>query len=279
MVGLTLGVPTVVPRSVQAAEEAAAAPDLTEVKALYEEGKAKFDTYDYAGAVEAWTQVYAKLGDSPTERQIRNDVIYNIATAQERAFDVDHDPAHLRQAVGLLRKYVSEYKALYEATPEGRAEVAAVEARIAELEAKIAAAESGAAPTTAAPATTPQPSPRAEAAAKKRALKDILRTDPDIAPRYRAGKAMVVGGAVTLSIGGVMLLGALSGIGTELQREGKTAMIVTGAVGGALAVSGAVLLGFGVPKRRRAIEDARSRVTVLPSAGPRGASLGVQLRF
>lgn len=261
-----------------------AAPDLTEVRDLYERGKAKFDTFDYKGAVELWTLVYSKLGDSAVERQIRNDVIYNIAMAQERGFELDNDITHLRQAVALLRKYVDEYKTLYQATPEGRKEVAGVEARIAELEQQItrATGESPPAPEeleadTLEPAE-PVPPP---VVPKSVQVREILRKDPVIGRQYKMGRNMVVAGAVTMGIGGALFLTFIGWRATValIDQPVGVGEIVIASVGGSLVVTGAVLLGVGVPTRRKAIRTAESRVVWAPTFGPHGGGMTAAMRF
>lgn len=266
------------------ASEPEAAPDLSEVRDLYERGKAKFDLFDYEGAVELWTLVYSKLGETAVERQIRNDVIYNIAMAQERAFELDHDVTHLRQAVALLRKYVDEYKTLYQATPEGRKEVAGVEARIAELDQRIAEATGEAPPPTTATEFEPsEPSepPPPQTVPKRVQVREILRNDPEIAPKYKAGKNMVVAGAVTMGVGGVLLISFVSWRTTValIDQPVGTGEIVLASIAGGLIVTGAVLLGVGVPTRRKAIRAAESRVVWAPTFGPRGGGFTAGMRF
>lgn len=284
-----LAVPVGVARAESSAEAPeAAAPDLTEVKSIYDRGKAKFDTFDYGGAVELWTQAYALLGDTAEERQIKNALVYNIATAQERAYEIEHDVARLRQATALLRKYVEEYKALYQATPEGRAEVQRVETRIAELELRIGQAESEGAPPAAATEAEPAtPAPRRTNLERERklAVRELLRNDPDIAPRYRAGRGMIIGGSVALGVGAVMFLGFISAVATypgdydDLSRWRRNAWIGVGTVSSALVVGGAVLLGLGIPMRQRASRDANAKVAWTPVLTPTGAGMRFVARF
>jgi len=258
-------------------ESAAAEPDLSEVRDLYEQGKAKFDTFDYAGAVEVWTRVYAKLGDSPREQQIRNDVVYNIAMAQEKAFDLDHDVAHLRQATQLLRKYVEDYKTLHQATPQGRQEVERVEARIAELDQKIAGS-SGTPDTTPDPAIEPIPPPPPPPQNKQAMVKDLLRNDPEIHRQYSAGRNMIVAGAVSVAIGGVLLISLVS-LSSQYHSGWRTPYIAVGSIGGALAVTGAVLIGIGVPTKNKAVRAARARVGAAPVFSRQFAGAAMTYRF
>ncbi|MCA9707381.1 MAG: hypothetical protein KDK70_16120, partial [Myxococcales bacterium] len=145
---LSLALPTglcVCPPTAQAAwapaPEPAEDPAVDEARKLYDEGKARFDTFDYEGAVQLWTQAYAKLPEDAAG--IRNSMVYNIATAQEKAFELDSDVQHLRQAQMLLESYIDNFKALYPRNPETKAEVDKAEDRIASLKERIADAEKG----------------------------------------------------------------------------------------------------------------------------------------
>ena len=137
---LALAAPAGVVMAPVTAHAAAMAPAedaaLAESRALYDEGKARFDTFDYEGAVDLWTKAYAKLPED--NAGVRNAMVYNIATAQEKAYDVDKDLQHLRQAVLLLQSYIKNYKAIYKRTPETEAEVQKAENRIAALQERIA---------------------------------------------------------------------------------------------------------------------------------------------
>jgi hypothetical protein len=270
-----LGLVTVL-ASAQPAEAAAAmaepaaqqdAGELAEVRQLYDEGKAKFDTYDYPGAVDLWTKAYAKLEVIEGNREIRNNLVYNIATAQEKAYDLNGDVAHLKQARALLQRYVDEYKALYKPTPEGREEVAKVEARIQELDDRIAGAQQS------GPVETPEedrpPTARELERERDRQVKEILRNDPEISPEYRSGKGMVTGGAVALAIGGTFAFSALAlWPVTTPGSTGRASVIAVTSLGGATAIAGAVLVGLGVPKRRRATQKARDKAATMTAQGP-----------
>mgnify|MGYP007011841806 CR=1 FL=1 len=245
------------------------ASELAEVRQLYEEGKAKFDTFDYVGAVDLWTKAYAKLEPIEGNREIRNNLVYNIATAQEKAYEINGDPVHLRQARALLQRYVDEYKQLYKPTPEGREEVTKVEARIQELDDRIAGAGTGGTVEPVLPEENRPPTPRDLKREQDRKVKEILRDDPEIASEYRSGRGMVTGGAVMLAVGGTFALSALSLWGvTTSGGTGRNTVIAVASIGGAIAVGGAVLVGLGVPKRKRATQKARDKAAMMSARGP-----------
>jgi hypothetical protein len=138
--------------------------------------------------------------------------------------------------------------------------------------------------STTAPPAAPVISPKA-------AVKNLLRYDPYLAPRYRSGRNMMIGGGVMLGVGTLTLLYTLAwashsrerlnhiSIADERRRaaEQRNQYInvarVVGVVAAATALTGIVLLAVGSVRKRRAIEEARGRVFM--QAGPGG----MQVRF
>jgi hypothetical protein len=142
-------------------------------------------------------------------------------------------------------------------------------------------------PRTTVPATTGAAAPMSP----KAAVNTLLRYDPYLAPRYRSGRNMMIGGGVSLGVGTFTLLSTLGWlslsaeavdeasdpaerrrIAAERNKWLPTARIV-GLVAAGVVVTGIVLLAAGGVKRRRAIEEARGRVYM--QAGPGG----LQVRF
>jgi hypothetical protein len=258
------------PAATPPAGQASGGADMAEVKRIYDEGKAKYDTLDYNGAIEAWTRAYGMTPPTDEYREARNDLAYNIATAQEKAYDIDRKVEHLRQARGLLVSFVDEYKKLYAPTDEAKAEVVRVKERIAALDARIAAAEQ------AQPAATPPP---AKIKSKSAAIREVFRNDPALYRQYRSGRGMIIGGAVSLSIGAVMVLSAIALADRDQFPNGAPVAISLGVIGAAGVVAGATLLGVGVPKRKRALREAQSRVVVAPTFSIGSAGLSLTGRF
>ncbi len=293
-ISLALAVPTGMTSSPSTAQAAVVAPAedpaVTEARALYDEGKARFDTFDYKGAVDLWTKAYAKLPDDASG--VRNAMVYNIATAQEKAYEVDKDLQHLRQAVLLLEQYVKNYKAIYKRTPETKVEVDKAEARIASLKERIAKAEGGNDPTPPPNAAQPQfggsgvdgiswttghtPPPDPELQEKNRKL----------AAESKKTDRMLIASYVCLGVGGLFLLsggGALFG-GTRANNSNVDAG--RGAIGagyGSLAVgvaglgAGITLLVIGLGRQKRAEQDLL--VSGSPVIGPGFAGASLNMRF
>ncbi|MBX7078481.1 MAG: hypothetical protein K1X88_04770 [Nannocystaceae bacterium] len=235
--------------------------DLTEVKNVYNGGKAKYQTKDYDGAIADWTKALGMLPETEGNLEVRNDLVYNIATAQEKAFDIDQNVTRLRKAKSLLQDFLTTYKLLNDPDERTIAEFKRVNERIAQLDVRIAEAEKKQAPSLYG----------VENAEKKRrdaAMAQVLQSDPVLAKQYRSGRSMIIGGSISLGLGGLLLLGALAFVGSE---EDRPLTISLAAVGAAAVVGGSVLLGVGVPRRRQAKEAAAARVVFTPTLVPRTA--------
>lgn len=265
-----------------------AAPATDEAKVLYDEGLARFETHDYNGAVDKWTLAYSKL--PPDASGQRNAMVYNIATAQEKAYDLDKDVQHLRQAALLLESYVDNYKDMFKKTPETKAEVDKANARIRSLRERIAAAEGGETPVP--PPTTPTPVGGGTRLGPNGADgiqwntghappvdKDKLAHNRLLATQAQKGDQMIIAGYAVGSVGLLFLLGgaAAAGVGSSTETDGATfsgiGMLVFGAAG---VATGGALLGIGFKKKKSA---QRGQIVLTPAAGRRFAGIGISGRF
>ncbi|MCA9655119.1 MAG: hypothetical protein H6712_32795 [Myxococcales bacterium] len=308
---LALAAPAGVVMAPVTAHAAAMAPAedaaLAESRALYDEGKARFDTFDYEGAVDLWTKAYAKLPED--NAGVRNAMVYNIATAQEKAYDVDKDLQHLRQAVLLLQSYIKNYKAIYKRTPETEAEVQKAENRIAALQERIARAERGEAE---APPAVADPGTPGEEGTATDAIPDDARygsgavdgiqwntghnPPPDqelvtknrlLAQEEEKTDHMLIGSYVLLSVGGVAALaGAGAVLGGRALRDPTDETAGRGArLGGygmlgfgvASLIAGTALLVIGLDRRKKARQG--SLVAGAPMLGPGLAGASLRVRF
>lgn len=296
--GLALGLAVAVaaplglrPRAAAAAPVAADSgrdevdPTLERSRALYQEGLARFETFDYEGAVELWTKAYAELPEGAD--QVRNKLVYNIATAQQMAFEVDEDLQHLRRAVLLLEQYVQSFKALHQRTPEAQAEVDRANARVAELRERIDRTERGEdAPAEPSPAATSD----ADAHYGSGAIDGIVWTTPSATPldadRLHRNRRlatedhktdrMLIGSYVALSVGGAA---TLAGAGTVLgardaARGAGYGVLGLGVVG---LATGFTLLAIGLERRKRARQG--TLVAGAPMVAPGLAGAAVAVRF
>lgn len=265
----------------------AEADPLADAQRLYDRGRAKFETADYADAIELWTEAYALVPDTGESSQIKVLLLYNIATARERQYEVSRDPGQLRQAAILLQSFERSIPALYGEGDEAEAErtkvqerLAAVQARLHEHEAAQAAADDGEGkgePTTE-PDPAPSPTPQAG----------------DDAPTP-SGRGLVIGGAVAagLGVGGLGLMAAGMGMGARANdleglppedidgrraqfdrgRTGNALAVAGGVAGGVLLVTGAVLLGLGLRRNRT------GNVALVPAPTRGGTALVLHGRF
>lgn len=256
-----------------AAEPAVDETTLAQAEQLYDRGKAEFETADYAAAVDLWTEAYRLVPDLPESSRIKALLIYNIATARERAFEVDEDPQQLRQAKILLESYEESIPDLYGEGEAAEAERAKVRERMASIDAALHAATGDDEPT---PPPVVEPPP----------------TTADAGPAH-PGRPLVIAGAVLVGVGvaGLAVMGAGLGIGAGANdisgldddditgrrdqfargRTGNGMALGGGIAGGVLAVTGAVLLGIGVAKNKKAAPTAW--------LGPGSAGVGVRGRF
>lgn len=295
---LALAVPTGLGAGPRSALAAVTAPDedpaLAESRALYDEGKAKFDTFDYEGAADLWTKAYAKLPES--EAGVRNAMVYNIATAQEKAYELDKDVQHLRQAVLLLEQYVKNYKVMFSKTPETKAEVDKAESRIAQLKERIARAERGEDTTPPPPAegtpgtpTTPtQPGLQTNdgivwsTGHNPPPDQDLLAKNRRLAAEEEKTDAMLIASYVTLSVGGVLLLGGTSLFFGGRKSTSDTGENLRGAGYGGLALglagvaTGITLMVIGFERRKKARDGTLVAATPVVAPGFAGASLRVR---
>lgn len=278
---------------------AEAGDPLTTAQQLYDRGRAKFETADYRAAIELWTEAYATVPDTPQGNQVKVLLIYNLATAREKAFDVSRDPGELRQAQILLRNFEQSIVALYGEGEEAEAERVKVQERIAALDGRLAEHEAARAEDEdeddgedqaqgdgdgedQADDSSQAPAPSA--------------TEPVADQPVPGRRGLVIAGSAVALLGAVGLGVMAGGIGMgarandlsrlepddlegrraqfERGRAGNMIAIIGGAAGGALLVSGAVLLGLGL--RRGSSERA---VAVHPAVGAGRAGLVLQGRF
>ncbi len=264
-------------------DPAAAAPEvtaqgdvMTEAQSLYEAGLASYETFDYATAITKWTAAYGMLPRTAETAATRNSLVYNIARAQERAFEQDGDVARLRRAIALLQRYIEDAEA--GGDPDAvAADVGEARTRIGELQVRIDEAE---AKTKAGQKPKPQPT----------------QTDRGRKP----GSGLIGAGATALVLGAGTLAGGvaagasmasraedklpgLDSLGDESERQqvlrdgrrGDALVIGAAVAGGVVAVTGAVLIAVGAKRRSK----ASRRSAWLPMPTRHGGALTWTVHF
>ncbi len=252
---------------------------LQDARSIYEQGLAHFETADYGAAIEAWTTAYAMLPNTRGTLKVRLLLLYNLATAHERAYGIDHDPRHLRQSKVLLENFDKSVPTLYDLSdPDDRAradkERAKVRERLEKIEALLQEAEASARKGAEAPRRAEPPSPR---------------------PMYIAGGVVTglgLAGLVVMTAG--LAIGARANDLTDLAptdiegrraqfdrgRAGNAMAIAGGAVGGVGMVVGVALLAVGAARAKaRKERQPWAAVRVAPAVGPRRGGLVLTGRF
>jgi hypothetical protein len=273
------------------APEPAAPPDATEApaaeaKRLFAEGSSKYELGDCQGAIELWEQAYELL-----PLGLRAQLQVPLANAHVCAYESDEDPEHLRRAQVLFGDYLAALDAVDQQT---RAEVEGllkqVSDTLAELEAEAERRKQELAEREAI---------AREEAAKAETIQQMQDLDPwtdEQRRRFRifngVGGSLIGLGAAGL---GVMATGLVLGENVDVRgshltvhdpyseyarlretgRDYNVMAAVSGAIGGALLVSGVSMIVVAAVERRRAkLELERGK-----SARIRPTGTGLELQF
>jgi tetratricopeptide (TPR) repeat protein len=244
-----------------AAEDEAPPEDPNYERAVeaYRRGTELYNEAKFEEALEAFQEA-ATLYASP-------DFQFNIAKCYER----------LNKYEDAIRSYE-----LYLRTAEDSGDRAVIEASIADLKRRIEERDAAAAEAN----KDPEP-------------------DPDTGPKKPPGRALVIAGGALLGVGAAVALGGGLGFGIPVSRDNailgevadgnpdrltfaeadaladqarqnQTLELVMIGVGGALVLTGAVLLGVGMSKKKKA---NTARLQVAPTWGRTGAGLTLSGRF
>ena len=270
---------------------------LDRVSQLAQEGQTRFETADFAAAIDLWTQAYGVLPDEPKYSKRRNVLAYQIAQACLEAYTLDPKQlSYLRKAERLFDTYLATID------PKDRTTRTRVEGTLTELREKIRLAEEReAAAEAAAREQARVAAANAQARSDEQARDEAARQDTTRRAAPDRSRPLLIAGGVLLGSGGALL--GVMGYGlawgarvdrdgaklrtdgvtdpqryTDLRTDGYTAnnlAIATAAIGGTLAIVGIGLLAAGAASRKR----ARSAVALAPSWQPGGAGLTLTGRF
>lgn len=286
-------VPTLAHAQEPAAEAAPADdPQLVEAKRLYDEGEVKFQLAKYQEALVLWERAYEILMlNREANRAILNALVYNIAEAHGRAYDLTRNPTHLRTAKQLLVDYRTSHRELYGDEPEAVKERAEADDRISELDKKIADSEAKGevgTPLDSGTTTTSGPGPTAQ----PETLTPMQQWEREVKadPTWVKGSKQVGGGAVLVGLGSVFTLVSLGfivwGVGLRANTDDfglqGTGAFVTGGVFGVIGVGmlvpGAIVLSKGIKNRKAALAaHPKPTARILPSFDPTRGHAGVSL--
>lgn len=285
---------------VRAAAPAKANEELNaKISALAQEAQTRFETADYAGAIELWTQAYAALPNEPAYDKRRNVLAYQIAQACVEAYELDPQLVYLRKAERLFDNYLQTISAKDKNT------TAKVQGTLGELREKIRVAEEREAADKQVAAETAEGRGEDDGAALLAARKASEAREAEARANAerearRARRLTIAGGALTGA--GAIALGVMAyGLarGARVDRDGEAAKadgvtdpavyrdlldqgtaantlaIATAVVGGVLVVTGIGLIGAGAAGQQRARRDLGLAPTWLRG----GAGLVLQGRF
>lgn len=281
-------------------EVRAAAPD-QEIERLYVEGQDKYSEGDFAGAADAWTRLLDRLPEAQANRATRENVLLNVVQAhldgydRTRKDDGTKDIEMLRAGKVVLDTYFASFKKAY----GDRAAVStAVQEKADELESKLAQAEK-----EAAAVPEPDPDPEPNDGGSGTTTNDKTRPEIIVLETENDGGGLIVGGAVAAGLSlvgfGLLIGGGIIGnraeedftaATTQDERDdakksgdiGNALQYTGGIAGGALLVTGAVLIGLGIKRRKdaKAARDEKLKsISVVPSAGRGFGGLVLQGRF
>jgi hypothetical protein len=255
-------------------------PAVQQAQKLFDAGAIKFETADYIGAIELWTEAFGLVPSVPEYAAIKARLIANIAAAQERAYSVDKQVSHLNQAKILIERYRGVLEDIYLDEIEREKELAWVNERVAKIDAELKVVAEREAEADRAAAE------RADRAAR--------------AERRPPGQGLVIAGSVVAGLGvaglgvmvGGMVLGSQNDDISDLPtndldtradrfRMGRlgNGLAIAGGVGGAVMLgAGVALLVMGLKKKRAAGHDTAG-VMVVPTIDGTQAGVGLVGRF
>lgn len=267
-------------------------PVMAEAKELFDAGVARYTAADYGAAVDLWLEAFSLVPATYDNRMIKAELIYNVARAQQKWFEIDKDVKHLRQSREILLRYVDELDELYgeQATMEREK----VDEQIADIDEQIAKWE-------------------AEQRQREAELAERMRPKFDEAADARdakRNKAMIGAGAsfTVLGLGGVAVLvtgiiraksaeSSVSGLLLETdiparqsalsKGQSGNAMILLGSLaGGVFLTAGMPLLGVGLSaeskrkqRRRAAGLEVAGVHSIVPIWTRSGVGLSIGGRF
>ena len=233
------------------------APDLGAAQAKFRQGLAHYELFEYADAIQLWNEAYSLIPDDPDALEVRLKIVYNLAVAHKAAYALDLDVIHLRQAKLQLERYLTGYAELHGVDATTASGAADARELLRHVEEQLAELEREPDEETEPPVPPPDPGPPSEP--------PPAVDDPGRPPTLTAGIVLVsLGGAA-----GILSIGAAasgqrieSGIDQTMPGAERASALANGRIAnqiavfsavaaGVLVVSGGVLLGVGLAKRRK----------------------------
>ncbi|MCA9695596.1 MAG: hypothetical protein KC636_38820 [Myxococcales bacterium] len=187
------------------ARDPATKTELDEAFEAHARGRARYETADYAGAIEDFTIAYWLLPRTPENVARRQTVLRELILAHINAHAVDERIEHLRTAKILLTRYLAALEEGQEAERhEGEALVRDVDELLAKIEAERAAQAASKAKADAPVAAIPE-GPQPEASS----------VDLEI----RHGRNLVIAGGVLIGLS--VVAGAVVAVGVYQLQDAR----------------------------------------------------------
>lgn len=261
------------------------ATDLSEAERLYEEGHILYESADYNGAIVKFTEALGEAKRAGSEDfRVRGLLLYNIGRAHVKAYEIDKDLSHLRQARTIYRQFIkdADVEAMFEQfNPQ---DVADARKELRVLETRLEALENTDKPD--GPPPPPEVAPSVD-------WKKPRNTGIGL---VAGGSAVLVGGVAVLAFGSTLKPGAeaevnkLADMGVPQDhpawaegdayiasetKRGRTLM----AVGAALTGVGLIGAGVGVAYLVKAKKLREGQVTPTVALSPDFAGIVLSGRF
>jgi hypothetical protein len=266
----------------EATGEAEPSVDLSAAQRLFDEGLARYESADYEGAIEVFTLALSEVrGQGVDDFQVRGLLLFNIGRAHVRAWEIDGDVEHLRQAKKILEGFLEQANSQEYAGTIDADTLAEAEQQLVDIDRALAEPAPGDEPDPVdpvGPADTPG--------------------DPQQAKRHRAvGIGLTVSGVGLIGAGvGFLVLGSSFGARAQAMvddypeqtpsvlaqgedfvagaRRKGSAWMAGGAVAATLGVVGLAIGIQQLVKAKRA-----NTPSVSAGIGPQGMAIVVQGRF
>jgi hypothetical protein len=266
--------------------------DTAKAESIFRQGQTKYETADYVGALELWTEAYGLVASTQENAAIKALLIFNLAQAHVKAFELDEDPIHLKQARSLLDSYRASLDLLYDDDETARIEEQGkVDAKLVEIANELEKVEAAKLEPVSEPAPEPESEPEPVDVAPKRPKPGNLLLFAGIGVTVLGA----AGGGVVMTVGGVMGSKAnqiedldpldLDGREEQFARgmRGNALLITAAVVAGVLIPTGIALIAVGARRNAEARNHqprTQARVPSLaPGFGPGQAGLVLRGRF
>lgn len=271
------------------AQPSSSEPDLTKAKQLFDEGTARYDAADFAGAIEVFTLALSELRkQGVSDFRIRGLLLFNIGRTHMRAYGIDDEIEHLRQAKTIFNSFIEEA----ESHPDDvdAAEIEEARGQLVEIDRLLAAENTEPAPEPKRDRKRDRPEPKGDPETLRKSGIGLLA----------GGGALLVGGVGMLAWGATFVPAAEDQVakldGLELpadttahadgqafidtERRKGTAWMAVGGVSLTLGVVG-VAVGVRQLVVAKRVEKHRAATAWTPTAafGRDGAFFGVSARF